>query len=94
MTELESRIEARLARGRCTIKVVLQRECSGAAVFVGDELVMMGNFWDFHPGCHGLNAWGDWTSCDALAICLQERSRELRNGKPPCQITRRNGRVF
>lgn len=63
-------------------------------VSVGSEMVMLGNFWDFHPGCHGLNAWGDWTSCGSLAIALQERSKELRKGQTPSQIVRRYGSVF
>lgn len=94
MTKHEQRVEAGLAAGD-TIEIVVDSLCKGAMVSVGSEMVMLGNFWDFHPGCHGLNAWGDWwTSCGSLASALQERSKELRKGETPSQIVRRYGSVF
>lgn len=32
----------------------VQASCEMACVSVNGQCIMMGNYWDFHPGCHGL----------------------------------------
>jgi len=32
----------------------VQNSCEMACVSVNGTCIMMGNYWDFHPGCHGL----------------------------------------
>ena len=49
------------------IKVLTDPACEMAAVYLNDELVMEGNYWDFHPGCHGINKYGDFNSYAGLA---------------------------
>jgi hypothetical protein len=39
-----------------------------ARVSIDGKVVMEGNFWDFHPGCHGINEYGDFYGFDDLAI--------------------------
>lgn len=31
----------------------VQPSCKMAKVSVNGQCIMMGNYWDFHPGCHG-----------------------------------------
>lgn len=55
----------------------IDASCEMAEVLVEDVFVMAGNFWDFHPGCHG--GWfyeldkqfGGFTSPKGLTACLQ-----------------------
>ena len=51
-----------------------------AHVYVNDKHVMSGNFWDFHPGCHGFyelaDKWGDFRTCRELAQSLWWAVRE------------------
>lgn len=35
------------------IKVYKDPSCEMASVFLNGKELMMGNYWDFHPGCHG-----------------------------------------
>jgi hypothetical protein len=37
------------------VQIDIDRGCSMARVKVNGKAVMLGNFWDFHPGCHGFN---------------------------------------
>ena len=83
--ESEIAIEDALAKSE-TIRVVWQPH-EMAAVYVGEALVMYGNHWDFHPGCHGLYRWGDWRTPVALAESLQSKSRRLCSRlTPPSEI--------
>jgi hypothetical protein len=50
------------------ILVQTDGSCEMARVSIDDKSVMEGNFWDFHPGCHNINAYGDFGNCDGLAI--------------------------
>jgi hypothetical protein len=38
---------------------------------------MSGNFWDFHPGCHGINQYGDFYGFDDLAIKISGKLDKL-----------------
>ena len=40
-------------KGKNVIKVIIDTSCEMAEVSLNGECLMMGNFWDFHPGCHG-----------------------------------------
>lgn len=37
------------------VTIDIDRSCDMARVKVNSKLIMMGNFWDFHPGCHGFD---------------------------------------
>lgn len=37
------------------VQVDIDRSCKMARVKVNGKAIMLGNFWDFHPGCHGFN---------------------------------------
>jgi hypothetical protein len=50
------------------ILVQTDGSCEMARVSIDGKGVMEGNFWDFHPGCHNINAYGDFGNCDGLAI--------------------------
>jgi hypothetical protein len=50
------------------ISVLVDRSCDMAKVSINDKCVMEGNFWDFHPGCHGINQYGDFYGFDDLAL--------------------------
>lgn len=38
---------------------------------------MMGNYWDFHPGCHGITEYGDFRSYLGLAMAMQDELESL-----------------
>jgi len=63
-----------------TIKV--DRSCSMAEVLLNGELVMMGNYWDFHPGCHGITEYGDFRGhkglANSIAVSLQKNGDTVR----------------
>lgn len=42
------------------IKAFVDDSCEMAKVTLNGKCVMEGNFWDFHPGCHGIHKYGDW----------------------------------
>ena len=48
------------------ILVKTDPSCSMAEVYLDDELVMFGNYWDFHNGCHGIHKYGEFNSVDEL----------------------------
>jgi hypothetical protein len=50
------------------ISILVDRSCDMARVSMDEKLVMEGNFWDFHPGCHGINDYGNFYGFDDLAI--------------------------
>lgn len=37
------------------VLIRVDRSCDMAEVEVNGKCIMMGNFWDFHPGCHGFD---------------------------------------
>lgn len=43
---------------RNTVTTDLDGSCDMAQVSVNGQVVMVGNLWDFHPGCHGFNLPG------------------------------------
>lgn len=49
------------------IKVRLDEASEMAYVELNGECVMMGNYWDFHPNCHGIREYGDFQSYAQLA---------------------------
>jgi len=48
-----------------TVTIQIDDSCAMAQVLVNDVLIMVGNFWDFHPGCHGIDV--RFSSYDELA---------------------------
>ena len=59
-------------KNRVTVRV--DSTCSMAEVVLDGEVVITGNFWDFHPGCHNILEYGDdWCTAYGLAyaICHQ-----------------------
>ncbi len=42
-------------RKKNVVKVNVDAGCKMAEVRVNNKVVMLGNFWDFHPGCHGID---------------------------------------
>ena len=53
--------------------------CDMACVSLNDRCIMEGNYWDFHPGCHGINEYGDWNSPKQLADAI--KSKLISEGK-------------
>lgn len=49
------------------VTVDIDRSCKMAQVKVNGKLVMVGNFWDFHPGCHGFYGLPSFSGHDSLA---------------------------
>ena len=37
------------------VEIEIDRDCEMAQVSVNGKGIMMGNFWDFHPSCHGFD---------------------------------------
>lgn len=42
------------------IIIEVDRSCMMAKVSLNEECIMEGNFWDFHPGCHGITKYGNF----------------------------------
>jgi hypothetical protein len=47
-----------------------------AEVHLNDKCIMVGNFWDFHPGCHGIHEYGDFKGFDSLAVSVAHKLNE------------------
>lgn len=54
------------------IKVLTDSSCNMQAVMNDKECIMEGNYWDFHPGCHGIYKYGDFKSASELAKQLKK----------------------
>lgn len=52
------------------ILVGVQESCDMAIVELNNHCLMMGNDWDFHPGCHGMKV-PDFSSYDELSLLFQ-----------------------
>lgn len=55
------------------ILIEVDKSCEMACVSLNDKCVMMGNNWDFHPGCHGISEYGDFKGYHSLAIAIQNK---------------------
>ena len=65
---------------RATIYVKKDPSCEMAKVYtrIGTlpkgmktyDFGMEGNYWDFHPGCHGMHQFGDFNSPSGLAHAI------------------------
>lgn len=49
------------------ILIEVDQSCQMARVSVDGRFIMEGNFWDFHPGTHGLYLYGNFTCYNSLA---------------------------
>lgn len=67
------------------ILVKVDDSCNMAWVSVDGESVMEGNFWDFHPGCHGIHKYGDFKGYNSLAQAI--RRKLIKDGKDPSDIS-------
>ena len=52
------------------IDIRVDNSCEMASVYLNGNLIMCGNFWDFHPGCHGINEYGDFKGYRDLARAI------------------------
>ena len=48
------------------ILVKTDLSCDMAAVYLNGKVIMEGNYWDFHSGCHRIYEYGDFNSIDEL----------------------------
>ena len=55
------------------IKIGLDEAYEMACVKLNGECVMMGNYWDFHPNCHGIHEYGDFQSYAQLANNIKRK---------------------
>ena len=56
-----------------TITIRTDEDSEMACVELNDKCVMMGNFWDFHPNCHGIHEYGEFSSYTSLAVAIQNK---------------------
>ena len=64
------------------VHVIRDEDCEMARVRVNETHVMEGNYWDFHPGCHGgwhkdlAKRYGDfnrpWMMAEAIAKAIKD----------------------
>lgn len=55
------------------ILIEVDESCDMARVSLNDECIMEGNDWDFHPGCHGIDEYGDWKGCRQLSHKIRQK---------------------
>lgn len=67
-----------MAKKTRTIVHVIDESCEMAGVYLDGKLVMLGNYWDFHPGCHGIHKWGNFDSDDDLVARI--KAKLTKNG--------------
>lgn len=58
------------------ITLFLDPSCKMAGVKAGRKWIMVGNFWDFHPGCHGIHEYGSFGSPLGLALAVAASVRK------------------
>lgn len=58
---------------RYIILVEVDRSCEMGRVSLNDECIMEGNYWDFHPGCHGIDEYGDWKGYTHLSEKIYQK---------------------
>lgn len=44
-----------------------------AVVYLNNQIIMEGNYWDFHPSCHGIYEYGNFNSIDELVRLIATR---------------------
>ncbi len=55
-----------------TILVKTDSSCEMAEVYLDGELVMSGNYWDFHNRCHGIHKYGEFNNISELVKRISE----------------------
>lgn len=53
------------------ITVLVDEDCEMADVSDNFGNGMAGNFWDFHPGCHGITKFGEFTTYGGFAELIK-----------------------
>lgn len=71
-------------KNKVIITTSVDNDCNMAKVKVNNLLIMTGNFWDFHPGCHGINLYGDFKTYWGLASKLKDY---IRTQLPNCDVS-------
>lgn len=66
-----------------TIYIGIDESCDMATVDLNGNCVMLGNFWDFHNGCHGFYDMRDFRGYRDLAALVE--TYILRRGLT-CQV--------
>jgi len=82
--ELEEQLGSILITEEKEIIILINTDtsCEMAMVSIDGKCVMSGNFWDFHPGCHGINEYGEFRGHDDLAIkILSKLTKEGKKAK-------------
>lgn len=57
------------------IQVNIDKSCEMAEVLLNDEVVMCGNFWDFHNDCHGMKM-ADFRGYNSLVSELESALKD------------------
>lgn len=68
------------------ITLFLDPSCKMAGVRAGRKWIMVGNFWDFHPGCHGIHEYGSFGSPLGLVFAIERSLR--KQGKKDVSVWR------
>lgn len=55
------------------ILIQVDDSCEMAAVILNNKCIMEGNFWDFHPGCHGIYEYGNFKTFTELAFVIKNK---------------------
>jgi hypothetical protein len=50
-----------MATKKVSVGLFTDNSCEMAKVKIGNQVVFEGNFWDFHPGCHGSILMNEYT---------------------------------
>lgn len=53
-----------------TIEVNVDNLSEMASVYLNGKHIMSGNFWDFHPNCHGIHEYGEFKGYRGLANAI------------------------
>ena len=55
-----------------TITISYDKSCEMAKIRNGNRVEMEGNYWDFHPGCHGITKYGNFNTPKELSSRMRE----------------------
>lgn len=72
------------------IEAFVDDSCEMAIVKLNGKLVMEGNFWDFHPGCHGITKYGEWKGFPDLVQKIYISLLKKGYSAPNIEIKRTN----
>jgi len=69
------------------IEVFVDSSCEMAQVDLNGKCVMGGNYWDFHPRCHGIYKYGEFNCYMGLAynIALTVGNSTIKKYRYSCE---------